>query len=522
MQTFKSDKILAKKLEEVRLDLFKLHDENDKGIGRIRAVLTPDLKITLKNILKEIQTNGVKAEEISKYVGLSHSTELYSYVDRWNIPLVILNKLIGFWSKNTGRNVESKRLEIIDLIKKLSCGAGINYTEIKCPKILTKNLSKLCGAIVSDGNLNFGKTNSGDQANRVTLRDGYEDSVNLFCDWAMSEFDIKLKPKISKSRKYWTVAFTNKIIFRYFNKLFEIPYGKKSRIVKLPELIKNSDLNYQIEFFKSISMFDGCICSMSGYFEFNCMSKQLVENFTTVLEKCDIVPDYTKFNEGGRSFLKIRQKEKLEKVLLLFIEPNTIKWEQLNSHINGFYNFESLEEALAVLDRLYPKKRNGTISFTDVVKSVNDGNATLKELIKLRKHKSTLYRFLEKLEWWKIIQSQKISLGHGWFYKAWRINPNLKQNGKEMTKITEKRDMIGRVKEVMTDPTRIRNVATSSHVHHGKTTLTDNLMGGAGMLSEKVVGDVETGMFTWFDERSQRPVNKNVNASSPYTAQNNA
>jgi len=67
-----------------------------------------------------------------------------------------------------------------------------------------------------------------------------------------------------------------------------------------------------------------------------------------------------------------------------------------------------------------------------------------------------------------------------------------------------KTEMIERVKEVMLDPSRIRNVATSSHVHHGKTTLTDNLMGGAGMLSEKVVGDVETGMFTWFDEQERQ------------------
>lgn len=37
-------------------------------------------------------------------------------------------------------------------------------------------------------------------------------------------------------------------------------------------------------------------------------------------------------------------------------------------------------------------------------------------------------------------------------------------------------------------------------------------MAGAGMLSEKVAADVDTGMFTWFDERLE-PVNKNVNAS---------
>jgi len=62
-------------------------------------------------------------------------------------------------------------------------------------------------------------------------------------------------------------------------------------------------------------------------------------------------------------------------------------------------------------------------------------------------------------------------------------------------------EMIERIKESMKDPLRIRNVATSSHVHHGKTTLTDNLMGGAGMIAEEMAGKV---MFTWFDEQERR------------------
>jgi len=61
--------------------------------------------------------------------------------------------------------------------------------------------------------------------------------------------------------------------------------------------------------------------------------------------------------------------------------------------------------------------------------------------------------------------------------------------------------MVERVKEVMVDPSRIRNVATSSHVHHGKTTLTDNLMAGAGMIAEEMAGKV---MYTWFDEQERR------------------
>lgn len=66
-----------------------------------------------------------------------------------------------------------------------------------------------------------------------------------------------------------------------------------------------------------------------------------------------------------------------------------------------------------------------------------------------------------------------------------------------------KEEMVKKVLELMKDPTRIRNIATSSHVHHGKTTLTDNLAALAGMMADKTVGDVESGMLTWFDEQER-------------------
>lgn len=64
-----------------------------------------------------------------------------------------------------------------------------------------------------------------------------------------------------------------------------------------------------------------------------------------------------------------------------------------------------------------------------------------------------------------------------------------------------KKDMTERITEIMKDPIRIRNIATSSHVHHGKTTLTDNLMAGAGMIAEEMSGKV---MYTWFDPEERR------------------
>jgi len=63
-----------------------------------------------------------------------------------------------------------------------------------------------------------------------------------------------------------------------------------------------------------------------------------------------------------------------------------------------------------------------------------------------------------------------------------------------------KKDVTERIVEAMKNPVYIRNVATSSHVHHGKTALTDNLMAGAGMIAEEMAGKV---MYTWFDEQER-------------------
>lgn len=43
----------------------------------------------------------------------------------------------------------------------------------------------------------------------------------------------------------------------------------------------------------------------------------------------------------------------------------------------------------------------------------------------------------------------------------------------------------------------IRNIATSAHIHHGKTALTDNLLAASGYMANKNAGDLKEGMATW-------------------------
>lgn len=63
--------------------------------------------------------------------------------------------------------------------------------------------------------------------------------------------------------------------------------------------------------------------------------------------------------------------------------------------------------------------------------------------------------------------------------------------------MSEKETQFQKIQRISRSQKNIRNIATSAHIHHGKTALTDNLLAASGYMAAKSAGSLEMGMATW-------------------------
>ena len=152
------------------------------------------------------------------------------------------------------------------------------------PFILNENISCLIGMILGDGHLKKEKK-------RIAFEVTQKSLVELFLSLMKKSFLINgsIKKRIEKlenrKQRYYT-NITNAPIYILLNKVYNIPIGKKSRIIEVSPLILKGNKRVKLFFLFGVLLTDGG--RRRRGFGFSSSSKSFRDNVFTLLSEFEI------------------------------------------------------------------------------------------------------------------------------------------------------------------------------------------------------------------------------------------
>lgn len=185
--------------------------------------------------------------------------------------------------------------------------------EIRIPLILTENLSFFVASIIGDGHLKKDKF-------QISIENSNKELINYIQKICKELFNksLNIHPiKIRKNRKpTFKLNIDSKSIYNLLNKVFEIPSGKKSNIVKVPYYIKKSNKKIKLAFLKGIMATEGGK-RKRGY-GLSTASKELWEDLMKLFNNIKIVvlKDKWIYQKYKKEYYGISFKEKYMKLLM--------------------------------------------------------------------------------------------------------------------------------------------------------------------------------------------------------------
>ena len=228
---------------------------------KICVVTSPTIKEMVVNKISNFKENYRNYnQQLSQKFGV-HNSYFYEIISRGNsISFEVLNKITP----------DINSLEDISVVV-YGGGRKDKSKTVFIPKTVDEDLAYLCGAMISDGHL------SENNIDIATYENGFKEAVTS-----------RLLKKFGKYEVYYNgnrVYLCNSFIPFFFNKVFEIPYGKKSSIVKVPDIIFKSDNKIIASFIRGLFDGDGCAsCSLA----YKTNSKDLAYGITYLLARLGI------------------------------------------------------------------------------------------------------------------------------------------------------------------------------------------------------------------------------------------
>ena len=198
-------------------------------------------------------------------------------------------------TKHDDQRLYHKSRKIFGYWNKLMEAAGYEVKYKQYPKIpneLNEDLAYFLGVLITDGHLQWQNKNERHSAQYcVQLYTSYEEEKVMLLKLIKELFEYKA---FIRSKKYgWNKRINHefhinsKELVEYLNKRFKIPTGKKSSIIRIPEVISNNIEEVKSNFLRGVIDGDGSIKKNVGI-ELSSSSELFLEDIKLLLDSLSI------------------------------------------------------------------------------------------------------------------------------------------------------------------------------------------------------------------------------------------
>tara|TARA_Y100000310_G_scaffold340869_2_gene438111 strand:+ start:93 stop:821 length:729 start_codon:yes stop_codon:yes gene_type:complete len=157
--------------------------------------------------------------------------------------------------------------------------------ETRIPLNLTEELSFFTAAIISSSHLKKSKFQISIELTNYELLQ----SLQKICKKLFNRnFNISPVKQRKNKKQSWHMPIDSKSIYLLFNQVFEVPAGKKTHIIKVPEIIKKSDKSIQSAFLLGIMLTLGGKRHGKGRYGLSTASSQLWIDLTSLFQQFKI------------------------------------------------------------------------------------------------------------------------------------------------------------------------------------------------------------------------------------------
>jgi len=153
------------------------------------------------------------------------------------------------------------------------------------PRTLSPELTWLVAALLCDGHLCPNGSGLAFEVGDLTLAKIFSSKINAVFEAKCTE--IREINRVGRKTTY-VFDLSNKPVCYFFNKLFEVPFGKKCAIIRVPKLIQQANLEIKKVFLKGVFETDGG--KRGGGLGLTSLSEDFVDDVSELLKEFNVDP----------------------------------------------------------------------------------------------------------------------------------------------------------------------------------------------------------------------------------------